>query len=233
MIESLYSNLRYALDNGFVQHLFNLSFLNKQNKQTEVDYLEWFAEQRKHLIIARAELEQMKRDGFRPTAVGGDLDPYAAVKPGLTFDQQLAKRRSLLATARQERVALEVSKQEAAKALFETKKQEYRRLLNNQDTSFAEVVIKTKELGKIVPGSRKMYLERRLTEVVPIPFDDDDTVAQEGQSEVRSVFGEAGQHLYGASTRKVDYDQRLDNIKPVDTPVGSESIDQSTTSKKD
>eukprot|EP01062_Namystynia_karyoxenos_P066888 TRINITY_DN60804_c0_g1_i1.p1 TRINITY_DN60804_c0_g1~~TRINITY_DN60804_c0_g1_i1.p1 ORF type:complete len:572 (+),score=192.72 TRINITY_DN60804_c0_g1_i1:79-1716(+) len=131
------------------------------------EFDEWFAEQRRHLVTARAELEQMKRDGFRPLAIGGDLDPYQLSKEPLSQEELDKQREQLLIEARDERSELERRKSEAARRILGFDPKDPRSKTPNAITrgdssaftplKLFETAVRTEELGDIAPGSAKQY----------------------------------------------------------------------------
>eukprot|EP01064_Diplonema_japonicum_P028922 TRINITY_DN4556_c0_g1_i1.p1 TRINITY_DN4556_c0_g1~~TRINITY_DN4556_c0_g1_i1.p1 ORF type:complete len:411 (+),score=104.24 TRINITY_DN4556_c0_g1_i1:380-1612(+) len=190
---------------------------------SDAEYQEWFADQRKQLIVARAELEQMKRDGFRPDEVGGDLDPYTAARPIDDYKEERRKRTEMLDRARDERQQLEAKKKGALQKMLGTDlKREY--LASVAHKGPEEAVVYTKVRGKITEGESKRYLnekhklpETRSASLPATAIDDDSENMGEEMEGIRSVFGKKGTGLYSS---KVGGRQstRPDDASPDKTP---------------
>ncbi|KAJ9470714.1 hypothetical protein DIPPA_30170 [Diplonema papillatum] len=191
--------------------------------RNDTEYAEWFADQRKQLISARSELEQMKRDGYRPAELGGDLDPYESARPQESYEARKARQITLISKARQERLALETKKQAAARKLFGLDKQ-VADFKNSQTTDFKEVAVRVKEYGKIKEGDAKKYLssrkrtrgeaDDRLLKAQTFAIDDDDTVSAPDSNVVKSVFGSSGAQLFTAALSKDSPRTRPDAERP-------------------
>eukprot|EP01059_Diplonema_ambulator_P003168 TRINITY_DN12815_c0_g1_i2.p2 TRINITY_DN12815_c0_g1~~TRINITY_DN12815_c0_g1_i2.p2 ORF type:complete len:510 (+),score=147.57 TRINITY_DN12815_c0_g1_i2:3351-4880(+) len=165
----------------------------------ESEYREWFAGQRKQLILARAELEQMKRDGYRPDEVGGDLDPYAAARPLDDYKTRRDKRLAMLDQARNERKQVEDKKKDALRRLLGS--DERVRQLQDASNDFKETAVYTAVRGKITEGEAKRYLNekragRTVSPIAAAELDDDTENTGTEIDGVRSVFGAKGANLY-------------------------------------
>eukprot|EP01063_Lacrimia_lanifica_P033230 TRINITY_DN5857_c0_g1_i2.p1 TRINITY_DN5857_c0_g1~~TRINITY_DN5857_c0_g1_i2.p1 ORF type:complete len:589 (+),score=95.40 TRINITY_DN5857_c0_g1_i2:99-1865(+) len=184
------------------------------------EYEKWFAEQRKLLISARSELEQMKRDGYRPAEIGGDLDPYVASRPQDSWKLARKKRIDLLDKARAERTALENRKRDARERLLGS--MESQQTLQEQAAfrPFVETAVYTKDFGKIEANrTRRQYIDgthgRVLRPTASVIDDDDTELVSEPNDAVRTVFGGKGAALFSTSTAMTkDKASRPDAARP-------------------
>ena len=203
--------------------------------QSAAEYQKWFAEQRKHLVASRSELEQMKRDGYRPQEIGGDLDPYEAARPLEDYNARRKRKMAILDAARTERTALEAKKKEAFRALVGGLQEDMHALDAARVKPFEETAIYTMAEGKIEPGAARRYRHRQLTSGTSVrsahALLDDDTehVTPEGDM-VKSVFGERGGQIFSGTLRhresaSAEVTARPDLAAPVlpseQPPVGS------------
>ena len=170
------------------------------------------------MIAARSELEQMKREGFRPREVGGDEDPYLAAVPEQTQKEEAHKRFLLLDTARKERDAIESRKAEALNRLLGRQNSDLAAALDQQAVvPFEETAVYTRVEGKIVPGAAKKYRLKQLEKVRQnIAPNDDTEQLSEDSSKVRSVFGSKGNTLFasGIPVKEGDEQVRPDSAGP-------------------
>eukprot|EP00755_Sulcionema_specki_P020786 Sspe_Gene.1287::Locus_435_Transcript_1_1_Confidence_1.000_Length_1649::g.1287::m.1287 len=187
------------------------------------EFDQWFSEQRKELVIARGELEQMKREGYRPLAVGGDLDPYQLSK---TLPDPVASREEqvrLLDEARAERNKIEELKAEAA-----------RRLLSQGEEGGAglviktfETAVKTEEFGALKAGDAARFREGSLefANIEEIEMEGD--VEPSGRAAAVSVFGGKAKSLFTTVNFSDDSgeEEGQQEATPKPAPPGSNAPD--------